>query len=88
MVSTAVTEREIVWLFVGGGAVALAAKGDWRKWLHRSNSRGMGTAGSDALLTFPPRTATEQSHQDIFAMKADEALCRDASAQSAVFPLR
>ena len=31
LVSTAWTEREIVWLFVAGGTVALAAKMDWRK---------------------------------------------------------
>ena len=30
LVSTAWTEREIVWLFLAGGAVALAAKMDWR----------------------------------------------------------
>ncbi len=33
LVSTAWTEREIVWLFVAGGMVALAAKMDWRKRL-------------------------------------------------------
>src|SRR5947208_10758113 len=31
MVSTAVTEREIVWLFLGGGLITLALKSDWRK---------------------------------------------------------
>ncbi|HEX7288058.1 MAG TPA: chromate efflux transporter [Candidatus Angelobacter sp.] len=38
LISTAVTEREIVWLFVGGGLVALAIKGDWRKWLPKSQA--------------------------------------------------
>jgi chromate transporter len=38
LISTAVTEREIVWLFVGGGVVALAVKGDWSKWLPRSQA--------------------------------------------------